>query len=82
MAGPGRPGRKSKGDRDQFITRTARPVGDVLRERAEAAGLTYSDYIANVLAAHVGLPELAPSADAPGQGQFNMTEEVVYQQSA
>ena len=32
-------------------------IGDVVRQRADAAGLSISDYVANVLAAAHGLPE-------------------------
>lgn len=53
-------GRPSKGDRDAFVTRPARPVGDEIRQRADAAGMHYGEYIAAVLAREVGMPELAP----------------------
>lgn len=58
-----RGGRPSKGDRDAFKVRPARPVGDRVRERADAAGMSYSDYIAAVLARDVGMPDLAPRAE-------------------
>jgi hypothetical protein len=70
MAGPGRPGRIHKGDRDQFITRVARPVGDAIRAKAAAAGMSYTDYVAAVLAEHEGMPELAPRPVAAGQGEL------------
>lgn len=58
-----RGGRPSKGDRDAFKVRPARPVGERVRELAEAAGMSYSDYIAAVLARDVGMPDLAPRAE-------------------
>lgn len=53
-------GRPSKGDRDAFMTKPARPVGDAIREHAEQLGMTYGDYIASILARELGMPEYAP----------------------
>lgn len=58
-----RGGRPSKGDRDAFKVRPARPVGDRVRELADAADMTYGDYISAILAREVGMPELAPRAE-------------------
>jgi hypothetical protein len=55
-------GRPGKGDRDLLVTRPARAVGDVVRARADEAGLSISEYVAAVLADTHGLPELAPTA--------------------
>ena len=55
-----RGGRPTKGDRDAFKVRPARAVGDLVRERAEAAGMTYGDFISAILSREVGLPDLAP----------------------
>lgn len=57
MARRGQGGRPYKGDRDHIVTRPSRLVGDVIRQRADEAGLTISDYVANVLARAHGLPE-------------------------
>lgn len=57
MAGRAGPGRPSKGDRHLFATRTPRPLADVIRRRADEAGLTLSDYIASVLATAHDMPE-------------------------
>lgn len=54
--------RASKGDRDIMVTRPARAVGDEVRRRADAMGLSISEYIARTLALEVGLPHLAPQA--------------------
>jgi hypothetical protein len=54
-------GRPSKGDRDLLVTRPARPLGDVVRARADEAGLTISEYVAVVLAHAHGMPEHAPA---------------------
>ena len=51
-----------QGDRDQLITRPARPIGDAVRDAAEAAGLTINDYLEALLARTHGLPELVPAA--------------------
>ena len=53
-------GRPSKGDRDLLVTRPSRAVGDAVRARADAAGLTISDYVAALLATVHDLPEHAP----------------------
>lgn len=53
-------GRPSKGDRDAFMTKPARPVGDAIRHNAEELGMTYGDYIASILARELGMPEHAP----------------------
>ncbi len=55
-------GRPSKGDRDSIITRPLRPLGDVVRARADEAGLSISDYVATVLANAHGVPQYAPVA--------------------
>ena len=74
----GGPGRPSKGDRDQFMTRPARPVGDRVRQEAARLGYdSYSDFIAAVLAEKVGLAELAPAPVHPP-----MDEELPLQHTA
>lgn len=57
-----RGGRKSKGDRLQLISRVAAPVGEAVRDQAEARGMSMNDFIASVLAREVGMPELAPQS--------------------
>lgn len=47
-----------KGDRAQIMTRPDRAVYDVIRREAEARGIPMGQYVADVLALHVGLPEL------------------------
>ncbi len=65
MTRRGGPGRPSKGDRDVIITRPARPLGDVVRARADEAGLSISEYVASVLAEVHHLPQYAPQARPP-----------------
>ena len=57
-------GRPSKGDRDVIVTRPARPLGNVVRARADEAGMTISEYVAMVLARAHGMPEFAPAPSA------------------
>ena len=52
-------GRKSKGNRQALLARVPEPVGEAVRARAEARGISMSDYIASILALNVGMPELA-----------------------
>ena len=54
------PGRKSKGDRDNFAVKPMRPVGDVIRANADRLGMTYGEYCAAVLSNALGMPEYAP----------------------
>lgn len=57
-----RGGRQSKGDRQALISRVATPLGEAVREKAEARGMSVNDYIASVLAREVGMAELAPQS--------------------
>ncbi len=66
-------GRPSKGERDLLVTRPAVPVGQAIRTRADACGLTISEYVASVLAEHVGLPDLAPAAKPKRDQELPMT---------
>jgi hypothetical protein len=52
-------GRKSKGPREVYATRVPPELGRHLREEAERLDLAYSEVLANVLAAHYGLPPVA-----------------------
>ncbi|MGB3674842.1 MAG: hypothetical protein WA988_10410 [Candidatus Nanopelagicales bacterium] len=47
-----------KGDRGQISTRPPLVVQDVIRARSEALGIPMGQYVADVLASHVGMPEL------------------------
>lgn len=67
MPRKGGPGRPSKGDRDQFVVRTSRTLGEQVRHGADSAGLTLSDYIALLLAQAHGMPEEAPLRPINGQ---------------
>lgn len=63
-------GRPSKGVREQLLTRAPADLAQAVRDEAERLGLTYSDYIANVLAAAHNFPPIAgPRNDA----QMRMT---------
>lgn len=56
-----RPGRPSKGARHVIVTRPAKPVADLVMERAAEAGLSISEYVAGVLAHAHGMSEYAPA---------------------
>jgi hypothetical protein len=51
-------GRPSKGDRAEIMCRAALPVYQELRRRASDLGLPLSQYVADVLAQHVGRDDL------------------------
>ena len=53
-------GRPSKGDRDTFMTRPAREVGQIVRQKAAEEGIPMGDYISRAVAVYVGRPDLAP----------------------
>ncbi len=54
-------GRRHKGDRDAFLAQPARPLGDVIRQKAQEAGMTYGDYIVTIVARELGMPEYTPA---------------------
>lgn len=47
-----------KGERAQIMTRPDKAVYDIVRCEAAARGIPMGQYVADVLAMHVGLPEL------------------------
>lgn len=73
MAVSSRIGRPSKGDRDAMMVRPARPLGDLVRARAEQAGLTISDYVATVLAEVHDLPQYAPQRSSRQQEELPLS---------
>lgn len=60
---PASGGRPSKGVREQLLTRAPAELAQAVRDQAERLNLTYSDYIANVLAAAHGFPPVAEPKD-------------------
>ncbi len=54
----------------QLLTRTPLELARIVRAEAERLDLTYSDYIANVLAAAHGLPPVVAPKD---EAQMQMT---------
>jgi len=64
---PASGGRPHKGDRSTLITRPPTPLAEAVRDEAERQGLSYSDYVANILAAAHGFPPVAtpPVATPP-----------------
>ena len=63
-------GRKSKGPREVYATRVSPELGQRLRDEAERLDLAYSEVLANVLAAHYGLP---PVATPRNEDQMKLT---------
>ena len=54
----GKPGREHKGVRVLIQSRPLRPVWEAVHAKAAAAGLPVSQYLADLLALHVGRPDL------------------------
>jgi hypothetical protein len=52
------PGRPHKGDRVLLAARPHREVWEIISQRAAAAGIPMSQYVADVLAEHVGREDL------------------------
>ncbi len=52
-------GRPHKGPRAQRTVRVADHVNDMIERDATAQGLTMSDFLANIVHAHYGLPPIA-----------------------
>lgn len=52
-----------KGDRDQVAARLAHPVYVAVKSAAAQRGMPMSQYVADVLATHVGRPDLVRQLD-------------------
>jgi hypothetical protein len=63
-------GRKGKGPREVLATRVPPELAQLLREEAERLDLSYSEVLANVLAAHFDLP---PVATPRNEDQMKLT---------
>ena len=61
-------GQPHKGERVLLQSRPVLPVWEAVHERAAEAGLSVSQYVADVLARHVGLPEYVRELDTKPEG--------------
>jgi hypothetical protein len=68
------PGRPHKGDRILLAARPHREVWNLISQRAGAAGLPMSQYVADVLAQHVGRDDLVASLGVPRPEQPQQEE--------
>lgn len=68
-------GRPSKGDRRQFVTRVPRAAADLVLAEAEARDLSYSEYLAIVIALAHGVPAAMPDPLYPvaRQGELSIS---------
>lgn len=57
-----------KGDRAQIMARPDRAVYDIVRAKAAELGVPMGQYVADVLAEHVGLPELVRELNREREG--------------
>lgn len=64
-------GRPHKGDRDVMVTRPPRDTANQIRERAMAAGVSISEYIAAALTRDLANPE--PAIKSPQSQELPMT---------
>lgn len=55
--------RQRKGDRAELLTRPDRIVCEQIKQKAAARGISVSQYVADLLALHVGLPHLVRELD-------------------
>ena len=60
------PGRPHKGDRVLLAARPHREVWEIISRRAAAAGQPMSQYVADLLAVHVGRDDLIFAAQSAG----------------
>jgi hypothetical protein len=60
------PGRPHKGDRVMLASRPHREVWEVISQLAAAAGQPLSQYVADILAVHVGRDDLVSAARPAG----------------
>ena len=58
-------GRPHKGDRDAILIRTPLELGELVRDLAEEAGMSITDYVTAILARELDRPDLSPII-APG----------------
>lgn len=63
-------GRPSKGDRHAFMTRIPRAAADRVQEDAQRLGISYSDYIAYLVANAVGVETSLPSTSQDRQEEL------------
>jgi hypothetical protein len=63
MAGPNRPGRPHLGPRHVVTTRLPEAVREAVDAAAAERGIDRSTYLADVIAAHVGRPDLVRHLD-------------------
>lgn len=78
----GRGGRPGRGERDQLLARPPMPVGDAFRDRAEALGISISDYMSALIAREVGLGDMAPMPKGPKQQTAPLELEAATRRSA
>ncbi len=67
---PATGGRPSKGNREPLLTRAPPALAQAVRDEADRLGLSYSEYIANVLADKHGFP---PVAEPKNDAQMKLT---------
>ncbi|MBF5083767.1 hypothetical protein [Quadrisphaera sp. INWT6] len=58
------------------------PVGDAFRDKAEALGISISDYMSALIAREVGLGEMAPMPAGPTQQTTPLELEAATRRSA
>lgn len=54
-------GRPSKGERDAIMAKPPVQFGAILKERAEALGYTYGDYLVLLAAESLNMPQFVPA---------------------
>jgi len=70
----GRGGRPSLGERDAMMIRPASALGERVRDAADEAGMTITDYVSTILAREHGCPELAPNARPTDQTELPLAQ--------
>lgn len=60
-SGPGRP---ALGERTRMTVRVPSDIYEALRREAKARGISMNQYVAEVAATHLGMPESMPNVDS------------------
>lgn len=76
MAGMGaQTGRPSKGERDAILAKPAKDFGKLLKANADALGYdSYGDYLVDLAAEALGMPEYKPKRSKPAATQNPIAE--------
>lgn len=68
-------GRPSKGKRDNILAKPPIALGLVIRQNADASGLSYGEYMVALVADALGMPEYAPKPPRERAAELDIPKE-------